>query len=91
MISWTKIADDNWLVRWDGKVKKLNDQMKVILWTLVLMEQKETDKRKLKNHINEVEYAMLEMIKCDHNYVEFGLFNTFVYSDRIGNESETSF
>lgn len=80
MISWTKIADDNWLVRWDGKVKKFNDQLKVILWTLALDV-----------HIDEVERAMVEIIKQDHNYAEFGLWKTFVFSDRIGNESVSSF
>jgi hypothetical protein len=76
MISWTKIADDNWLVRWDGKVKRFNDQMKVILWTLAL-----------EVHIDEIERAMLSIINQDDNYCEFGLWKTFVYSDKIGVES----
>jgi hypothetical protein len=77
MISWTKISDDNWLVRWDGKVKKFNDQMKVILWTLAL-----------EVHIDEVERAMLSLINNDENYAEFGLWKTFVYSDKIGSQDE---
>lgn len=78
MISWTKISDDNWLVRWDGKVKKFDDQMKVILWTLALDV-----------HIDEVERAMVTMIRENDNYVEFGLWKTFVFSDRIGYETKS--
>jgi hypothetical protein len=74
LISWTKITDDNWLVRWDGKVKKFNDQMAVILWTLVL-----------EVHIDEIQRAMLSIINNEDNYVEFGLWKTFIFSDKIGN------
>jgi hypothetical protein len=77
LISWTKISDDNWLVRWNGKVKSFNDQMKVILWTLALEVS-----------IDDIEYALLQFINQDHNYCEFGLFKTFVYSDKIGTSNE---
>jgi hypothetical protein len=74
MITWTKISDDNWIVKWKNKSKKFDDQMKVILWTLALDVK-----------IDEIEYAMLELIKNDHNYAEFGVFQkAFVYSKRIG-------
>ena len=74
MITWTKIADDNWIVKWKDKSKKFDDQMKVILWTLALDVK-----------IDEIEHAMLELIRNEHNYCEFGfLQKMFIFSKRIG-------
>lgn len=88
MITWTKITDDNWLVRWDGKAKNFDCQEKVIVWTFHILRNKD-ESRDDENIWNDIETAMVELIRNDDNYVEFGIFGTFIYSDRIGYETRS--
>lgn len=80
MISWTKLTDDKWIIRYhNGKAKKIETLEKLVLWTLAL----EVD-------IEEIEHAILEMNRLDHDYCEFGFWKHFVYSKKLGEKDDVT-
>lgn len=72
MISWTKINENYWIWRYKDKVKKLNSIRELVLHNLAM----EVD-------LDESEFALLEMSRNEHNYCEFGIWKTFIYSEKI--------
>lgn len=71
MVSWTKINDYYWIWRYDSKVKKLTSVRDLVIHNLAV----EID-------LEESEFALVEMNRQDHNYCEFGLWKTFIASQR---------
>lgn len=73
MISWTQIKDDLWLVKADEYVKKAKSVQDLIFISLVL-----------EINIDEIEEAILELNRNDHNFAEFGMNKTLTYTRKIG-------
>lgn len=73
MISWQEIDKDRWVIKFEDKIKKVHSLKDLILTSLVLGIE-----------IDEIEAALLEMNKENHNFAEFGSLNKrFIYSDRF--------
>lgn len=72
MIKIYKLSDENYLVKWKKHSKPIDSQTKLILFLLVLDVE-----------LDEIEHGLLELIKNDHNYLEFGIWKKFVYSKRM--------
>lgn len=72
MIKLYKLSDENYLVKWKNKSKPIDSQTKLILFLLILDIE-----------LDEIEEALCQLIKNDHNYAEFGIFKSFAFSKRI--------
>jgi len=71
-IKWLKTEDDRYTLIYKNKTKKANTLEKLFVWTYVLNVP-----------LDEIEYALLEMHKHDHNYVEFGgIKRSFIFSEK---------
>lgn len=74
MITWTKVADNYWILNYKNKIYRIESLEKLFIYTMAFGVK-----------IKEIEYALLEMNKMNHNYCEFGFWKKFVYSLRKSN------
>lgn len=74
MVQWVKIKEDLWNVIYSDGTKRIDSLTKLIAFSLIL-----------EISINDIETALLEMEKNDHNLAEFGIFKGLVYTKRMEN------
>ena len=73
MITWEKIKDDTWVIRGKNKVFTVDNIQSLFAYNIALGI-----------NFNEIEFALLEATKNGHDIVEFGIFNTFTISKKLG-------
>lgn len=74
MINWTKTSDNKYIIKTYNKVTTVDNIKSLTAWSMAFNKH---------ITIDEIEVALLEMNKNDHDYCEFGMYGRFVYSKRI--------
>jgi hypothetical protein len=72
MVNWTKIHNELWIIKKGERVFRIHNIEKLIVYSLAMGID-----------IDEIEYALLELNKLDHNYASFGIWNTFICTEKI--------
>lgn len=75
MIKWEKISEDEWIVSSDEKSIKVNGLRSLIAYSMAFGL-----------NIDDIEHAQVELIRRDHDYCEFGIWGSFIYSEKINQE-----
>lgn len=75
MIKWEKISEDEWIVSSDEKSVKVNGLRSLIAYSMAFGL-----------NIDDIEQAQVELIRRDHDYCEFGIWGSFIYSEKINQE-----
>lgn len=74
MINFTKLSDTNYIINYKKRTFKIDSLEKLFVYGLAFGIK-----------LKEIEFAILEMSRMDHNYCEFGVMHKrFVYSTHKG-------
>lgn len=72
MIKWIKHNETHFTLQQDDYKKEIDTLEKLFVWSLFLGIP-----------LKEIEIALLEMQRNEHNLAEFGMKKTFIYSRRL--------
>jgi hypothetical protein len=75
MIKVEKLNETNFVIKSDGKTLKVDNIKSLFAWCMTFGA-----------YFEEIEVALHEMIKMNHNICEFGVDGYFIFSERKVNE-----
>jgi hypothetical protein len=73
MINWTKTKDNKWIIKSNNKTTTVDNIKSLTAWTMAFNKNVTID---------EIEIALVEMNRNDHDYCEFGIYGRFTISKR---------
>lgn len=72
MTSWIKTSSTTFIIKRGGKTFQIENLEKLFVYSLAMGIK-----------FNDIEFALLEMEKNDHDYCEFGIWNGFTISKKL--------